>query len=143
MISVEEDDADVRGELGVVERWFDVVHWQLGKWVPEVVLVLIHGPARFQDLRRAVNAHLGDRSWVPRSAQLSNGQLSRTLQAMRRDELVLRHEDRSQAPVAVVYELSPLFRDFLTHAIGPAALWLRRHHTQMERIRERRLHRDH
>ncbi|MGH3628729.1 MAG: winged helix-turn-helix transcriptional regulator [Sciscionella sp.] len=120
-------------ETDDIVRWYDLLRWQQGKWVPEVVLVLIHGPARFLDLSRAINIRTTDRS--SRSSQLSNSQLSRTLQTMHRDELVIRTEDRSQVPHTVTYELSPLFRDFLTDALGPATGWLRYYDTEIKRIR--------
>jgi DNA-binding HxlR family transcriptional regulator len=127
----------MRGETDNIVRWFELLHWQQGKWVLEIVLVLIHGPARFQDLSRAINAHHIDRWWNPRPSRLSNSQLSRTLQTMHRDELVVRVEDHTQAPTAVTYALSPLFRDFLTNAIEPAAEWLRHHDEHIHRIRAR------
>lgn len=128
----------MRSETDNIVRWFELVHWQQGKWVPEIVLVLIHGAARFQDLSRIINARHTERWWNPRTSRLSNSELSRTLQFMHRDDLVVRTEDHSQAPTTVTYELSPLFHDFLTHAIEPAADWLRRHDAHIHRIRARR-----
>jgi DNA-binding HxlR family transcriptional regulator len=127
----------VRAKTEDIMRWFEIVQWLQGSWVPEIVVVLAQGPIRFQDLGRAVRAQHTDRWWSSRASQLSNSQLSRTLHAMHRDELVLRHEDRSRVPITVTYELSPLLRDFLTGPIGPGVDWLRRHDSTLERIRER------
>lgn len=126
-----------RPESDDIVRWFELVRWQQGKWVPEIVLTLINGPARFQELSRTINARDTDRWWSPRTSQLSNSQLSRTLQLMHRDELVVRLEDRSQVPASVTYALSPLFRDFLASAISPAAHWLRDYNGHIQRIRAR------
>jgi DNA-binding HxlR family transcriptional regulator len=127
----------VRADTKDIARWFEIVQWLQGSWVPEIVTVLAEGPTRFQDLGRAIRAQNTDRWWFPRTSQLSNSQLSRTLQAMHRDELILRHEDRSGVPITVTYELSPLLLDFLTGPIGPGVDWLRHHDTTLERIRER------
>lgn len=126
-----------RAEADDIVRWFELVHWQQGKWVPEIVLGLIDGPARFQELSRAINARDTDRCWWSGSSRLSNAQLSRTLQFMHRNEIVVRFEDRSQVPPSVTYSLSPLFRDLLDRAISPAADWLRVHHEHLRRIRSR------
>jgi DNA-binding HxlR family transcriptional regulator len=117
-------------ETDDIARWFELVHWQQGKWVPEIVLVLFQGPARFQSLSRTINGRDTDRS-----SQLSNSELSRTLQVMSRDGLVVRFEDRSRVPPAVTYELSPLFRGFLVAAIRPATDWLRHYDSEIKRIR--------
>jgi DNA-binding HxlR family transcriptional regulator len=127
----------VRAETEDIARWFEIVQWLQGSWVPEIVTMLAEGPTRFQDLGRAIRAQNTDRWWFTRTSQLSNSQLSRTLHAMHRDELILRHEDRSRVPITVTYELSPLLLDFLTGPIGPGADWLRHHDTTIERIRER------
>lgn len=126
----------MRADTDDIMRWFEIVQWQQGSWVPDVVVVLAEGPTRFEDLRRAIRARNIDRWWFSRRSQLSNSQLSRTLRAMERDEFILRHEDRSRVPIAVTYELSPLFIDFLTGPIGPAVDWLRRHDEPIARIRE-------
>lgn len=125
-------------------RWFELVQWLQGSWVPEIVLVLADGPARFSDLQRAIRARTTDRWWFHRPSQLSNSQLSRTLDAMERDGLLLRHEDRSTIPFPVTYELSPLLLDFLTGPITAAVHWSRHHDEPLERIRQwRRQRRDH
>lgn len=111
----------VRAETEDIARWFEIVQWLQGSWVPEIVTMLAEGPTRFQDLGRAIRAQNTDRWWFTRTSQLSNSQLSRTLRAMHRDELILRHEDRSRVPITVTYELSPLLLDFLTGPIGPGA----------------------
>ncbi|MGH2352732.1 MAG: winged helix-turn-helix transcriptional regulator [Chloroflexota bacterium] len=128
----------MKAETDDIVRWFEIVQWQQGSWVPEIVLVLAQGPTRFTDLCRAIRARNTDRWWFIRRSQLSNSQLSRTLHAMERDELVLRHEDRSRVPSTVIYELSPLLIDFLAGPIGPAVKWLRHHDEPIERVRERR-----
>lgn len=126
----------MRAEPDDILRWFEIVQWQQGSWVPEIVLVLARGPTRFTDLCRAIRARNADRWWFLRRSQLSNSQLSRTLRAMERDELILRHEDRSRVPSTVIYELSPLLIDFLTGPIGPVVDWLRHHNEPIERVRE-------
>lgn len=121
-----------------IVRWFELVQWQQGNWVPEIVLVLAKGPAHFTDLCSTIRTLDTDRWWFSRRSQLSNSQLSRTLRAMQRDELVLRHEDRSGVPITVTYELSPLLINFLlTGPIKPAADWLRQHNEPMEQIRDK------
>jgi DNA-binding HxlR family transcriptional regulator len=126
-----------------VVAWFELVQWHQGIWVPDIVAVLTEGPMRFKDLRRAINTnacHI-DRWWFPRPSRLSSSQLSHTLAAMQRDELILRHEDRSRVPIAVSYELSPLMREFLARFTGPAMEWLQIHREPMDRVRQQRRHR--
>ncbi|MGH3630033.1 MAG: winged helix-turn-helix transcriptional regulator [Sciscionella sp.] len=103
-------------DIDDLARWFEIIQWQQGSWVPAIVLVLVYGPTRFQELGRAIRARHTDRWWSNRRSHLSNSQLSRTLQAMERDELIVRHEDHSCGHVT--YQLSPLFLDFLT-GTGP------------------------
>lgn len=74
--------AAVRVDTQDIARWFEMVRWLQGSWVPEIVLVLAEGPTRFQDLHRAISrAQNTDRWWFSRPSQLSNAQLSRTLSA--------------------------------------------------------------
>lgn len=120
-----------------ITAFFEAVHWFQGVWVPDIVRVLADGPARFEDLRRAIdNAH-SDRWWFTRPSRLSNSQLSRTLMAMQRNLLVHRTENRAQVPIAVTYELSPLLLDFLHGPISPLAAWLEQHQDALETVRRR------
>jgi DNA-binding HxlR family transcriptional regulator len=75
--------AAVRADTKDIARWFEIVQWLQGSWVPEIVIVLAEGPTRFQDLGRAIRAQNTDRWWSTRTSRLSNSQLSRTLHAMR------------------------------------------------------------
>lgn len=121
-----------------VLKWFDAVNWLQGEWVPEIVVALWDGEKRFLDLLKEIRESDTQHRWSTRTRPMTKQSLARTLDAMQRDELVLRREDNSSAPRAVYYQISPLLREFLEQRARPAAEWIHDHQDLIERIRERR-----
>jgi DNA-binding HxlR family transcriptional regulator len=122
-----------------VEGWFPLLHWHHGVWVPYIVSRLAERPMRVEELQHAINAGPRAERWPnSRSPRVSTNQLSVTLAGMRRNELVLRSEDRFRVPIAVSYRLSPLIEEFLGQVARPASQWMDAHAQTRDRIGARR-----
>ncbi|GAA5120991.1 hypothetical protein [Haloechinothrix salitolerans] len=123
--------------------WFDAVNWQQGEWVPEIVVALWGGSQRFLDLWKEIRDSSTQHRWSGKTSPLTKQSLSQTLTRMERDELVLRHEDNSAVPKAVWYEVTPVLREFLEERAQRPAEWIASHQELIERIRRRRVTREH
>ena len=92
------------------------------KWTVLLLGLLVDGPLRFNQLRRAVEG-------------LSQKMLSQTLKALERDGLVTR-EAFATVPVTVEYAITPLGRT-LADALAPLAVWATEHISEIVRARSR------
>jgi DNA-binding HxlR family transcriptional regulator len=118
--------------------WYDVVHLHQGEWAPDVVICLIDGPQRFMQLLSEVRARQLTHPWSRSARRLSKQSLSRLLHTMERNELILRHEDQSESPAAVSYELSPAARAFLEERISSVVEWAEGNQDLISRAQQRR-----
>ena len=117
--------------------WYDVVRLHEGKWAPDVVICLLDGPQRFMQLLSEVRARELTHPWSRSVRPLSKQSLVRSLNTMVRNELILRHEDRSEASVAVSYELSPAARAFLEERISSIVEWASGNQDLISRAQQR------
>jgi DNA-binding HxlR family transcriptional regulator len=121
-----------------VLAWYDVVRLHQGEWAPDVIICLIDGPQRFMHLLSEVRERQLTHPWSRSTRELSKQSLSRLLHTMERNELILRHEDQSDASAAVSYELSPAARSFLEQRIYAVAEWAAENQDLISRAQQRR-----
>jgi DNA-binding HxlR family transcriptional regulator len=92
------------------------------KWTVLLLGLLVEGPMRFNQLRRAVEG-------------ISQKMLSQTLKAPERDGLVTRTATPT-VPVSVEYAITPLGRS-LAEAVAPLAIWSGAHIAAVLKARDR------
>jgi len=118
--------------------WYDVVRLHQGEWAPDVVICLMDGPQRFMQLLSEVRARQLTHPWSRSTRELSKQSLTRSLRTMERNELILRHEGRSESSAAVSYELSPAARAFLEEQISSVVEWAAGNQDLISRAQQRR-----
>lgn len=121
-----------------VLAWYDVVRLHQGEWAPDVIVCLIDGPQRFMKLLTDVRSRHLTHPWSRSARRLTKQSLSRLLHTMERNELILRHEDHSEIPPAVSYELSPAARSFLEERISSVVEWAEANQDLISRAQQRR-----
>jgi DNA-binding HxlR family transcriptional regulator len=132
------EDSVMSVEPKDILAWYDVVRLHQGEWAPDVVICLMDGPQRFMQLLSEVRARQLTHPWSRSVRRLSKQSLARSLRTMERNELILRHEDQSEASAAVSYELSPAARAFLEERISSVVEWAAGNQDLISQAQQRR-----
>lgn len=109
-----------------------------GKWMFAIAAVLLDGPMHYTDILSTVRSLDIRVDWSGRRAVLHESILTRTLQRMTADELLIREENAGVFPPSVWYSLTPATRHALL-AVTPLAEWVEEYPDLIARARERRL----
>lgn len=114
---MESDDEDL------ILRIYDLKQVLRADWVGPVLVLLVHGPKHYSELRDEMQAWSFQDPWSGRERAVGNGEFARTLSRMTEDGLLVRTELPTRWQPAVVYELSDHARGLLAE-LGPALAWV-------------------
>lgn len=107
-------------------KFFDVVHWLHGKWVPDIIIALWDGPKRYNELFQLVQESGIPHGWSTQRGSLRKWPYAQTIERLEREGVIIRIEDDSVNPNAVFYDISQLFREFLDYHASGVIAWATR-----------------
>lgn len=115
-----ESSRDVYDELYAVRNLLD------GEWALAVLYALARGPKRYGEISDRVQEYHHEDTWSNGHTVLHHSSLTRALDTLTKDELLLRDEKPRSFPPSVTYSLStPAIQ--LMGATDPLVDWVRSH----------------
>lgn len=124
-------------DTGLLNDWYRARALVAAELVPAIVVALLDGPLNYSEVRQAVESCHVAEGWNPRHERLHESTLTRSLQQLTGDGLLLRQEIPGSFPRSVQYMLTPGARE-LVEAMRPVADWARQHDDLVEQARRRR-----
>lgn len=119
-------------------KFFDIVYWLHGKWIPDIVVALWDGPKRYNELFHEIQERNISHGWSMKSGSLRKWPYAQTLERLERESVIMRIADDPVKPTKVTYELSPAFREFLDRHAGEVIAWSDRFRDLLDEARRSR-----